>query len=385
MPATSSSLIPAVTEQLAGRVAEVERAALVTALAEIPDPRGRRGVRHRAGAVLAVAVCAVLAGCRSFSAIGQWATAAGDRVRDELGIAGDMPCESTIRRLLQRLDGDTLDAAFGTWAAGKTPVKHGKSRVVAVDGKRLRGSGGPDVAPRHLLSALDHRHSVVLAQRAAGDKTSEIGEFIPTVDTLNELSGVVVTADALHAQRGHAEALHARGAHYVLTAKGNQHSLHRQLKSLPWKDVPALSSLREHAHGRVERRTVKVVTVSDLLFPHARQAIRITRSTRRAGSRHWTRRTAYAVTSLAAEQASATELAAIIRGHWRIEALHWIRDVTYDEDRSQTRTGQGPRVMASLRNLAITLHRLTGATNIAAALRDHAWNPHKTAKLLMTS
>ena len=83
----------------------------------------------------------------------------------------------------------------------------------------------------------------------------------------------------------------------------------------------ALSSLREHAHGRVERRTVKVVTVNDLLFPHARQAIRITRSIRRAGSRHWTRRTAYAVTSLAAEHASATELAAIIRGHWRIEAV----------------------------------------------------------------
>ena len=73
MPATSSSLIPAVTEQLAGRVAEVERAALVTALAEIPDPRGRRGVRHRAGAVLAVAVCAVLAGCCWFSANGPWA------------------------------------------------------------------------------------------------------------------------------------------------------------------------------------------------------------------------------------------------------------------------------------------------------------------------
>jgi predicted transposase YbfD/YdcC len=385
MPAVASSLIPDTARRLALRVADVERSSLVTVLAGLPDPRKRRGVRHRAAVVLAVAVCAVLAGCRSFSAIGQWAAVAGDQVRDELGVTGVLPCESTIRRLLQHLDGDVLDTALGAWTTVKTTGAQGQSRVVAVDGKRLRGSGGSETAPRHLLAVCDHRSHMVVAQCETGGKNQEINAFIPTLDTLGDLRDVVVTADALHAQRAHADALHARGAHYVFTVKGNQKHLHQQLKALPWAEVPVLDSRRERGHGRDERRTVKVVTVDDLLFPHARQVVRITRHTRATSDRKWRRRTAYAITSLDARHADATELAGIVRGHWGVEALHWVRDVTYDEDRSQTRTRQGPRVMASLRNLAITLHRLAGATNIAAACREAAWNPHKTVTLLTTS
>jgi predicted transposase YbfD/YdcC len=113
-----------------------------------------------------------------------------------------------------------------------------------------------------------------------------------------------------------------------------------------------------------------------ILFPHARQALQITRKTRRLDSEKWTTEIAYAVTSLVAEQATAAELAAWVRGHWGIEVrLHWVRDVTFDEDRSQVRTGTGPRVMASLRNLVISMLRLDGVTNIAQALRHHARDP----------
>ena len=116
-----------------------------------------------------------------------------------------------------------------------------------------------------------------------------------------------------------------------------------------------------------------------LAFPHAAQAIQIVRQRRplrRKNARKWSTETVYAITSLTAAQASPAELAAIVRGHWLIkDRLHWIRDVVYDEDRSQVRTGNGPRVMASLRNLAISILRLTGETNIAAALRHHARGP----------
>ncbi len=109
---------------------------------------------------------------------------------------------------------------------------------------------------------------------------------------------------------------------------------------------------RDQAHGRIELRTLKVAAVAGLGFPHAAQAIRITRRVRDLGSRAWRTVTVYAVTSLAIGTASPAQLAGYVRGHWRIEnQLHWVRDVTFDEDRSQARTGNLPRTMATLRIL----------------------------------
>ena len=103
-----------------------------------------------------------------------------------------------------------------------------------------------------------------------------------------------------------------------------------------------------------------------------------------AGKRKRPAQTCYAITTLTASQASPAQLAAIIRGHWAIEdRLHWVRDMHFDEDRSQTRTASGPRVMASLRNLAITILRLAGHASIAAALRHHARRPDRPLRTIM--
>ena len=119
-----------------------------------------------------------------------------------------------------------------------------------------------------------------------------------------------------------------------------------------------------------------------LAFPHAAQALQIVR--RRTVKGHWSAETCYAVTSLSITQAAHAQLAAIIRGHWGIEdRLHWVRDLDFDEDRSQVRTASGPWVMASLGNLAITLLRLSGATSIAAALRCHARRPTRPLRTIM--
>jgi hypothetical protein len=120
-----------------------------------------------------------------------------------------------------------------------------------------------------------------------------------------------------------------------------------------------------HAAGGC-RTCAKVAAVAGLCFPHAAQAIQVTRRVRAPGSRRWRTVTVYAVTSLALGAASPTQLAGWLRGHWRIENwLHWVRDVTFGEDASTARTGSLPRVMASLRNLAIGLLRLAGHTQIA--------------------
>ncbi len=258
----------------------------------------------------------------------------------------------------------------------------GARRVIAVDGKTLRGSGHGDESSRHLLGAFDYARGVVLGQAEVGAKTNEIPMFTTLLDRV-DIGGAVITADAMHAQRSHATYLAGRGAHYLFIVKRNQPALFAQLAALPWRQIPVACDTRERGHGRAERRTLKVTSVArGLLFPHAAQAIQIARRRRMKGKK-WSAETCYAITSLTVTQAGAAELAAIIRGHWAIEdRLHWVRDMDFDEDRSQVRTASGPRVMAALRNLVITILRLAGAMNIAAALRYHARRPSRPLRTI---
>jgi predicted transposase YbfD/YdcC len=252
-------------------------------------------------------------------------------------------------------------------------------QAVAVDGKTLRGSGHRQV---HLPAAMDHTSRRVLGQTDVDHTTNEIARFQPLLQPL-DLAGRVVTADALHAQREHAEWLvTAKHAAYLLIVKANQPTLHHQLASLPWRAIPVADHTRDRGHGRVETRRLQVTTIAGLDFPHAAQAIRITRRVRSMRSRRWHTVTAYAVTSLTAAQASPARLADYVRGHWGIEALHHIRDTTFAEDASHIRTGTAARAMASLRNLAIGILCAHGHRNIAAALRRNARDATRVLPLL---
>jgi predicted transposase YbfD/YdcC len=142
--------------------------------------------------------------------------------------------------------------------------------------------------------------------------------------------------------------------------------------------VPVGDRTRDQAHGRVELRTLKAVTVGHFGFPHAAQLLQITRKTRDLGTRRWHTVVVYAITSLPFAQARPARLADLIRGHWTIEnGLHWVRDVTFAEDASRLRTGSAPQIMASLRNLVIGALSRAGPVNLAAALRRHARDPHR--------
>jgi predicted transposase YbfD/YdcC len=318
----------------------------------------------------------------SFTAIAEWAADAGEQTLAQPGVTGAVPSESTFRRVLQRLDADAFDEMAGQRAAERTAPGPGGRRVIAVDGKTLRGSGEGSQPGHHLLAALDHTSGVVPGQLDADAKTNEIPLFTTLLDRI-EISAAVITAGARHARHGHAACLHRRSAHYVITIKRNQPSLHAQVAALPWRDVPGAYDKRERGHDRRERRTLKITSVAaGLAFPHAAQAIQITR--RRKVKGKWSRETCYAVTSLTITQASPAQLAAIIRGHRGIEdRLHRVRGPDFGEDRSQIRTAAGPQIMASLRNLVITILRLDGASNIAAALRHHARRPSRPLRTIM--
>ncbi len=160
---------------------------------------------------------------------------------------------------------------------------------------------------------------------------------------------------------------------YVFIVKGNQPTLHAQLRGLPWAQVPVLDRQDDKGHGRRETRTLQVVSVTaGIGFPHARLAVRVLRTRVDARTGRTTTETVYAVTSLGWHDVTPTRLAVIIRSHWSIEnAVHHVRDTTFAEDASQIRTGTTPQAMATLRNIAIGLIRTRQAnTNIAAATRS---------------
>jgi predicted transposase YbfD/YdcC len=371
---------------------------LLTLLATIPDPRRPRGVRHQMTAVLAMAAVAVVCGARSFTAIGEWVADAPQRVLEALGARWHSgqgrfvaPHEATLRRVIQSFDADLLDEVIGRWLAGGVPIRCDDSGVeaVAVDGKTLRGARRGDGSRVHLFSAIGHRDGVVLAQREIAAKTNEIPELAPALAVV-DLTGRVVTADALHTQRETARHLVAdRGADYVFTVKANQPGLLaacQRALSGPAADFTDEHVAYDRGHGRTEQRTCRVAPVTEesgINFPYAAQVFRIRRDVGGLDGQRTRKEIAYCITSLSAQHADPARLATLIRGHWSIEnRLHWVRDTAYDEDRSQIRTGNGPRVMASLRNLAIGALRRQGHTNIAAGLRWASRDPTRALHIL---
>ena len=303
----------------------LSRRPLKEVLEGVTDPRDRRGVRHPLVSVLCLAVTGILAGCRSLTAI--WEHAA-DLEPADLGALGleegrALPSESTIRRVLKDLDPAGLDARLTSWFFTRTGAIGGR-RVIAVDGKTMRGARTGDNPAPHLLAALDQAAGTALTQRRVADKSNEIPALRDLLAPL-DLDGAVVTADAMHTRTGTAEWIRSRGAHYVLTVKNNQPGLKRALEKLPWKDVPS-TSVPDGSHGRRVRRTVQAVEAPARVdFPGAAQVIRIRRTrtvNKRGGGRRTTTEVAHLICSLPMTDAPPELVASWARGHWAIEVRH---------------------------------------------------------------
>jgi predicted transposase YbfD/YdcC len=340
---------------------------LLDLLAQVPDPRKKRGRRHPLAGLVAVGIAAVIGGSRSFAAIGQWAADAGPEVLAVLGAARGPADESTFRRVFALLSADVLDRVLGAWLWTRA-VQAGGRLVIAVDGKTVRGAKNKNGKVPHLVAALAHGIGVVLGQVAVAEKSNEIPAVRELLKAFTSLAGAVLTIDAMHTQHDTAQAILGRGADYVMTVKANMPTLYRQLRKLPWAQIPAVSSVST-GHGRRARRTIKVALAPAWIeFDGAAQVAQLRRTTTKKGKK--TVEVVYLITS--DRDASPAVLAAWVQGHWHIEnKLHWVRDVTYQEDKSLVRTGNAPRVMATLRSLAISILRLDSHTNIAAANRHH--------------
>ncbi|KPI12585.1 transposase IS4 family protein, partial [Actinobacteria bacterium OV450] len=313
-------------------------------------------------------------GFDSFRAMGQWAAAAPQETLVRLGLPvrgvfalAVPPSASTIGRVVSAVLPGGLEALLRAFRE--------KAVTVAVDGKCLRGSRGGTAPAVTVLGAM-LQDGTLVAQQRVPDRTNEITGFAALLAAI-DLTGAVVTADALQTQREHARVLVEEfGAHYVFVVKRNQPDLWEACRAVPWDRVRTASRSTVRAHGRVETRVVEAVTWEDLDFPHLRQVARVTRyrTVRASGKR--SRDRVYVITDLPSQQAGPQRIGEITRGRWGIEnKVHYVRDVTLGEDACRTRTGHGAQNMATLRSVTMNFLRRTGSS-IADARRQLALAPH---------
>ena len=356
--------------------AAVEGPELLGRFAGISDGRSDQGRDHPVAVVLTLCAAAVLAGMRSFTAIAGWVAEVPAELLGWLypTPAPEGPSKTTLWRVLTGVDAAAVDAAIGSWLAEQArhaPAAAGVSTAasaasaasadgallaVAVDGKTVRGAVAADGAQVHLMAAATHGDQLVLGQVDVSAKTNEIPMFAPLIDQLAatgiDPSRLVITADALHCQRDHATYLHQRGAGFVFTVKHNQPGLFAALDALPWTDTPVAHRQTDRGHGRITTRTIQTLPAPpDLPFPHVGQVWLIERYVTDLAGSPTSAVAALGVTNLHTNQATPADIARLVRNHWGVESLHWLRDTVYREDHSRARTRSGPRVMAGLRIL----------------------------------
>jgi predicted transposase YbfD/YdcC len=380
----------------------VSPTSLAAAFAQVTDPRRAASVIYPLPAILTLAVTAILANQLSVLAIAEWGARQAPEVLVTIGFPqGRTPCQSTLQRLFRHLDGDALAAVLTTTftPSGRPPVDpvHG----VAIDGMaqrgRLRFPGRG--CPVHALTAFCHDRGVVLAHEPINDPaTTDRGEaeltVAPTLLRRVDWHGRVLTGDALFCQRSLCQQVRQAGGDYLLTVKDNQGTLYRDLLFLfdppaefavdPLDDRRVASTL-EYGHGRQHERR-ELIASTDLTtyldWPGLAQVFRVERT--------WTehdrpkRAVHYGITSLTPTHADADRLLALRRGHWTIEnRLHRRKDVNFGEDASLIHVGQGPTVMALLRDAAVTVLHLAGVHQVAARLRRHSQYPEEAIALVV--
>jgi predicted transposase YbfD/YdcC len=366
---------------------------LIEILVEMPDFRKSRGKRHPLAAILALACAATLCGARSYSAMADWGRNYGRALAQALGFThAKTPCAATLYTVFSHLDVALFENRLRQWAEqvlAAYPPRPDQDEALAIDGKTERGSKKQGAPGTHLLSALSHRLGLTLAQLAVDDKTNETFAIEDLLDVL-VLKGRIVTVDALHTQRFIAQTICDWEADYVMIVKENQPAMLADIELL-FQELAVVADTLTQAesvdagHGRIERRRLIASTaLADYLnWPGVQQVFRLERTVTIKKTGKQRHEVVYGLSSLAPDKADAARLLRMVRRHWHIEnKSHWVRDVTFDEDRSQVRCGAIPQLMAALRNAAIGLMRLNGHKNIAAATRRFAAQPWAALALL---
>jgi predicted transposase YbfD/YdcC len=383
MPAADAPLNP--IHQLRARFAAVD------------DPRIERTKDHLLLDILTIAVCAVICGADDWVAIETFAKAKRPLLERLLVLPKGIPSHDTFGRVFARLNPEQFATCFQSWVQDLIAATGGQVQgVVALDGKCLCGSRAHEQGKEalYLVSAWAEANRLVLGQVAVAEKSNEI-TAIPALLKLLELTGCIVTIDAMGCQTAIASQISEAGADYALALKGNHGTLHQDVRLMHQEaERSAFRHLRhqrvqqiEKDHGRLETRTYWLVNDPAYLAyldPQAAWAhlrgIGIMHAERVVNGAT-TQETRYYLTSLSTVGA----LARAVRGHWGIEnKLHWVLDVAFDEDRNRTRTGDSAQNLGILRRLALNLlrHETTGKGGIKTKRLRAGWDDTYLLKVL---
>ena len=353
----------------------------------LEDPRRPQGRRHNLLDIIAMTICAVVAGAEGWDDVELFAQCKEDWLRTFLELPNGIPCSDTFARVFARLDPDRFRECFTQWVSSIHQLTQGQA--VAIDGKTVRRSHDRRAGQEaiHMVSAWASENCLVLGQTRTEAKSNEI-TAIPRLLEMLELKACIVTIDAMGCQKEISRTILDRGADYVLAVKGNQGQLYQDIGDLfqagdgtGVNDLPHdYAATLNKGHGRIERRECWSISDPACLeylstagdWPGLR-SVGMVRSQRREGERVSVE-TRYYISSLESE---AQRLLGAARSHWGIEnSLHWVLDVSFREDESRVRVGNAPENLATMRHAALNLLRQDRQSRISikAKRKLAAWD-----------
>ncbi len=355
---------------------------------ELDDPRSGNAALHDFHELLIIAFCAVLCGGQSAVDMALFAKSKEPFLRGLLELANGLPSHDTFSRLFRQLDPEQFRAVFQRFMSQFSTQCQG---VIAIDGKVLRRSfdKASGKSPLHMVSAWGCQQRMVLAQIATDAKSNEI-TAVPKLLKMLSLKGTIVTVDALICQRSIAEQIVRQGGDYALALKGNQGSLHddvRQYLDDPETKAATSKPDVDAGHGRIETRTASVSTdigwlQEDHQWPGLKAVGKVVRI--RETPAKTTTETAYYLLST---ELTPERLNEVVREHWGVEnRLHWRLDVVMNEDQDRTRLGHGPENLAILRHMALNAMQNEGSKgSLRGKFKRAGWNDEFLCKLLTQS
>jgi predicted transposase YbfD/YdcC len=349
---------------------------------------------HNLWDIIALTICAVVCGADNWVDIERYGQRKRDWLQGLLELPNGIPSHNTLGRVFDLIDPAAFERCFGAWAQALVQATAG--RLIAIDGKTLRGSAdaGNGRAALHLVSAWANANHLVLGQVAVSDKSNEI-TAIPELLQLIDVTGAVVTIDAMGCQKEIAAKIVAGGGDYVLALKDNQPTLANDVSELFYAALDNDFAEVQHQghtthdkdHGRVETRHYHQVKLPRALLEQhpgwkKLQTAGMVFSERQVGEAEATSETRYYLSSL---PLGVKRFAAAVRGHWGIENnLHWVLDVSFAEDANRTRTEHGPANLALMRRIAASLlkQETTAKGGVKCKRKQAGWDNQYLLRVL---
>jgi predicted transposase YbfD/YdcC len=374
---------------------------LIEHFQDLPDPRVQRTPAHDLIDLLVIAVCTLLCAGESFNDMEDFGKAKQDWFKTFLTLRQGIPSHDPFNRVFAALDPQAFLDCFLRWTQSLRLAV--AQEIVALDGKALRRALNRDQSVKYVVSAWAQSNGLVLGQLKVADKSNEI-TALPELLRVRELSGCIVTVDAMGCQRNIAKEITEADADYVLALKGNQETVHAEVKSLLDAAVAERAAPRpvgaklsqaaatlavletvEKDHGRMETRRYYQSAELDWFADRAKWAglrsVGMVEAIREVGGQTTVERRYY-LSSLALDAAT---FARAVRGHWAVEnQLHWVLDVQMNEDQSRARAGYAAENLATLRRLALNLlkREKTKKRGIKGKQLNASWNHAYLLRLL---